>query len=229
MNAPDPREAIDDLNRHGACVSYQPAFLSAPEAAGFLRALLEEIEFDRPEDCRVRVHGRWRDIPRRQAAYGDPGARYRFAGCTVPARPWTPILARLRDLVRERAEFAANFVLVNSYRDGRDCIGWHSDDEADLGPAPQILSLSLGAPRDFQFRRRDAAAGRLETVTLALQPGSLLVMRDPTNKLWKHQVPRRGGRHPERVGPRLNLTWRQILASDPTTPRFGGPSTPSAP
>jgi alkylated DNA repair dioxygenase AlkB len=147
----------------------------------------------------------------------------------VPARPWTPTLARLRDLVRERAEFAANFVLVNGYRDGRDCIGWHSDDEADLGPAPEILSLSLGAPRDFQFRRRDAAASRLETVTLALQPGSLLVMRDPTNQRWQHQVPRRGGRHPERVGPRLNLTWRQILASVPTAPRFGGPSTSSAP
>jgi alkylated DNA repair dioxygenase AlkB len=225
MNTTDPREAIDHLNRHGACVSYQPAFLSGPEAAFFLRALLEEIEFDRPEDCRVRVHGRWRDIPRRQTAYGEPGTRYRFAGCTVPARPWTPTLARLRDLMRERADFAANFVLVNGYRDGRDCIGWHRDDEADLGPAPEILSLSLGATRDFQFRRCDAAASRLETVTLALASGSLLVMRDPTNKLWKHQLPRRGGRHPEHVGLRLNLTWRQIAAPIPAGPGVGKPST----
>jgi len=107
----------------------------------------------------------------------------------------------------------------NYYRSGRDCIGWHADDEHDLGDAPTILSLSLGATRDFQFRHREVfpragqAARRpeLQTVTLPLGSGSLLIMRDPTNKDWKHQLPRRGGSKAALIGVRLNLTWRRIV------------------
>jgi alkylated DNA repair dioxygenase AlkB len=109
--------------------------------------------------------------------------------------------------------------ILSYYRSGRDCIGWHADDERDLGDAPTILSLSLGATRDFQFRHREAfpraglAARRpeLQTVTLPLGSGSLLIMRDPTNKDWKHQLPRRGGSKAALIGARLNLTWRRIV------------------
>ena len=137
----------------------------------------------------------------------------------VPARPWIPLLCTLRELLRERTGYAPNFVLVNYYRSGRDCIGWHADDERDLGNAPTILSLSLGATRDFQLRHREAfpragqAARRheLQTVTIPLCSGSLLIMRDPTNKNWKHQLPRRGGTQAATIGARLNLTWRRIV------------------
>ncbi len=105
------------------------------------------------------------------------------------------------------------------YRSGRDCIGWHADDERDLGNAPTILSLSLGATRDFQLRHREAfpQAGQparrpeLQTVTIPLGSGSLLSMHDPTNKYWKHQLPKRGGSKAATIGARLNLTWRQIV------------------
>jgi 2OG-Fe(II) oxygenase superfamily len=98
---------------------------------------------------------------------------------------------------------------------------WHSDDETDLGPAPRIASLSLGATRDFQLRRHDARMSRISPVTLPLRSGSLLVMADPTNELWQHQLPRRGGQHPERIGLRLNLTWRRV--SSKTSPQAEKP------
>ena len=177
------QHVVDYLNEHGADVTYICGFLDPFEAEHFLHALLAEVEFNRPEDSRVFVHGKWLLIPRRQSGYGDPGTSYRFAGCTVSARPWAaaPSLARMREILHQRAGYEANFVLLNHYRHGADSIGWHQDDEADLGPAPQILSVSLGAVRDFQFRRRDAATSGVRTVSLALEAGSLLVMRDPTN------------------------------------------------
>ncbi|MBW2240436.1 MAG: alpha-ketoglutarate-dependent dioxygenase AlkB [Deltaproteobacteria bacterium] len=207
-----PNEALEYLNANGACVEYDAAFLEAGFAEALMLHLLEELEFDSEEDSRMRqpFTGRMVAIPRRQAGYGDPGTAYAFSGGEVAARPWSPTLAEVRALLRERIGFESNYVLVNHYRDGGDCMGWHSDDERDLGEAPRILSLSLGACRDFQFRRRGEAARDFETITLPLASGSLLTLRHPTNANWKHQLPRRGGKRPTRVGGRLNLTWRQI-------------------
>lgn len=203
---------IECINRNGAVVELSADFLPPHEADRACSALMAELVFNTDEESRVRVRGRWYAIPRRQTAYGDAGTQYRFSGCTVPARPWTPELASLRALVHERTGFDANFVLANHYRDENDCIGWHSDDEAGLGPKPEIVSLSLGAVRDFQLRRRDARVSGIRTVTVSLPHGSLLVLSDPTNKLWLHQLPRRGGANRGRIAPRLNLTWRQMRA-----------------
>ena len=214
-------DALAYLHHHGARVTYDPAFLRPDEAERYQQGLRAALEFNAEEESQVRRPFS-RDkiaIPRLQTAYGDPGASYTFAGCVVPARPWIPLLSTLRELVSVRTGETPNFVLINYYRSGRDCIGWHADDEDDLGNAPTILSLSLGATRDFQFRHRDAfpragqAARRpeLQTVTLPLGSGSLLIMRDPTNKDWKHQLPRRGGSKAATIGARLNLTWRQIV------------------
>ena len=94
---------IELLNRCGAKVTYQPDFFAPDEADRQLAALLAEVQFNRPEESRVFVHGRWREIPRLQVAYGDDGTSYRFSGCTVPARPWSqaPKLQGLRQRLRE--------------------------------------------------------------------------------------------------------------------------------
>lgn len=208
---------VQELNRRGARVEYDPCFLDLQEADRHLAALRAVLERDPPETFWFRLPGKRERVPlpRRQVAYGEEGLAYRFSGMSVPARPWIEPLASLRELLRRRTGFVANFVLVNHYRSGADRMGWHSDDEADLGPEPVLFSLSLGAVRDFQLRpkpRADIAAPR-ETITLPLAHGSLLVMRHPTNRDWKHQLPRRGGRDPERIGERFNLTWRRIEAA----------------
>lgn len=205
-------EALAYLNAHGAKVEYHPDFIEATAAEMLRLRLLGELKFDAPEDSMIRqpFTGRRVRIPRLQAGYGDTGTAYAFSGGGVSARPWTPALEELRERLVKYTGLVSNYVLVNHYRDGADCIGWHADDERDLGASPVVLSLSLGATRDFQFRRRGEAVRETETITLALGSGSLLIMRHPTNANWNHQLPRRGGKHPERVGSRLNLTWRQI-------------------
>lgn len=214
-------DSLAYLHQHGACIEYYPAFLSPSEAECYKQELLAAIEFNAEEESKVRrpFSGDKIAIPRRQTAYGDPGTAYTFADCVVPARPWIPLLGTLREVLRKRLGDDPNFVLVNYYRSGLDCIGWHADDERDLGNTPAILSLSLGAERDFQFRHRatfpqagqPASRPALQTVTLPLCSGSLLIMRDPTNKHWKHQLPRRGGKQAAAIGARLNLTWRRIV------------------
>jgi alpha-ketoglutarate-dependent dioxygenase alkB family protein 2 len=214
-------ESLVYLNNHGAHVEYYPEFLSRTEVEHYWKAVFAGIEFNSDEASQVRLPFSREKvaIPRRQTAYGDPDTTYTFTGCVVPARPWIPILVELRELLQHRTGYTPNFVLINHYRSGSDHIGWHADDERDLGNAPDILSLSLGAERDFQFRHRDAfpRAKRpplrpdLKTVTIPLSSGSLLIMRDPTNKNWKHQLPRRGGKQAQEIGDRLNLTWRRIV------------------
>ena len=215
------REKLAYLNKHDANVEYYPDFLSRTEVDYYWQELFAQLEFNSEEASRVRLPFSREKIaiPRRQTAYGDSGTTYTFSGCTVPARPWIPVLLELQELLQKRTGYNPNFVLVNHYRTGSDCIGWHADDERDLGNTPDILSISLGVERDFQFRHRDAfpRARRpalrpdLKTITVPLQSGSLLIMRDPTNKNWKHQLPRRGGKQAKEIGGRLNLTWRRIL------------------
>lgn len=208
-HAPD---AVEALNSAGAALEYDPAFIAEKSSFHLLNALLDAVEFDSPEASRIRkpFSSDWVEIPRRQSAYGDPGTHYRFSGTTVAARPWIAPLAELRDRVSERIEAPLNFVLVSYYRDGSDYMGWHSDDEKDLGDEPLVASVSLGAARDFRFRSR---ADRKRAFTMTLGNGSLLVMRHPTNRDWQHQLPKRGGSVPGRIAPRLNLTFRRVLAA----------------
>ena len=97
-----------------------------------------------------------------------------------------------------------NSVLLNLYRDGQDSMSWHSDDEPELGPAPVIASLSLGATRHFRLRRRGQTR---TTLSLDLEGGSLLLMEAPLQQHWQHCIPKTR----RQTGPRINLTWRQIL------------------
>jgi alkylated DNA repair dioxygenase AlkB len=196
------------LRQRGARVDYLPRFFEAEAADELMRTLLSSIEFDPTERSMIRRPFS-RDmvrIPRLQSAYGDPGTSYRFSGTTVEPRPWTTPLLALRRQLRSDDWLDPNFVLVSYYRDGADYMGWHSDDEKDLGEEPVIASLSLGAHRPFQFRHKQPPH---ETLQLVPGHGSLLVMRHPTNRDWKHALPKRGGNRPATIGPRLNLTFRR--------------------
>src|SRR5690606_40383735 len=86
--------------------------------------------------------------------------------CALPIYSWPPGLEALRTRLRDELEQPFNSVLANLYRDGRDAMGWHSDDEPELGPEPLIASLSLGAVRQigrasWRGRGRDAGVARV--------------------------------------------------------------------
>lgn len=179
---------------------YHP-FLAPGEARQLFERLLEDLPWEQP---RVRVFGREHPAPRLQSWHGDPDAVYRYSGLTLRPLPWTRELGRIAERIEAVTGHRFNSVLANLYRDGRDSMGWHADDERELGPSPRVASVSLGAERDFALRRRGA---RRQALTLALRDNELLLMEPGLQEGWQHSLPRR-----LRIkAPRVNLTFRQVL------------------
>lgn len=165
------------------------------------------------EQSTITIAGRPVRIPRLNAWFGEPGMTYRYSGTRFAALPWTAELANLRlkvqsvvDELPGSVDFDINSALLNLYRNGDDSVGWHSDDEPELGPHPQIASLSLGASRRFVLKNRHNKSNKLE---LELNAGSLLFMLGDTQQHWLHAVPKTR----KSVGERINVTFRQIFRS----------------
>lgn len=185
-------------------LDYRPGWLAPAEADALLPALSREIPW---EQHHVRLFGRTLPAPRLSCWIGDPDAAYTYSAVRFEPRPWTPQLAALRD--RLNAAFGASFnsVLANRYRNGADGMGWHSDDEPELGPQPLIASLSLGAPRRFLLRER----GGPWRGEILLEHGSLLRMAGASQARTQHSLPKTA----RPVAERLNLTFRRIAAPSP--------------
>jgi alkylated DNA repair dioxygenase AlkB len=191
---------------HGELVLFRN-WLSPAEAEHYFVRLREKTDW---EQSTIVIAGRPVRIPRLNAWYGDPGMSYRYSGTRFEALPWTTELAELRARVQsvandlpEPMHFAINSALLNRYRNGDDSVGWHSDNEPELGPCPQIASLSLGASRRFVLKQRRNQNRKLE---LELTSGSLLLMLGNMQSHWLHAIPKT--RKP--VGERINLTFRQV-------------------
>jgi alkylated DNA repair dioxygenase AlkB len=181
---------------------YRPHFIPRAEADKLLDELIALRDWKQP---RLRLFGRMIDAPRLSAWYGDPGATFSYSGVVHEPRSWPGALARLRDRLLEELELSFNGVLANRYRDGRDSVDWHSDDEKSLGERPLIGSITLGAERRFLLRHRTRK--ELETLALPLEHGSLLVMKGDIQRCWRHSLPRAARCKAER----LNLTFRKVL------------------
>ncbi len=151
----------------------------------------------------IALFGRRVTVPRLCAWYGDVGVAYRYSRSTHRANGWLSELEVVRDHLLARLGIRFNFVLANLYRTGRDAMGWHADDEPELGPRPCVASLSFGAARLFRLRARD---GRARRVDLLLEHGSLLLMWGCSQRDWQHAVPRMR----DASGPRINLTYRCV-------------------
>jgi alkylated DNA repair dioxygenase AlkB len=164
------------------------------------RDLRQEIDW-RQED--IVMFGQRRRVPRLVAWHGDAGADYRYSGVLHRPEPWTPTLQRIRHRVEELSGRRFNAVLLNLYRDGRDGMGWHADNEPELGPDPAIASVSLGATRRFRMRHR---RHRLQVLDIDLGHGSLLLMQAATQHHWVHALPKTT----RPVGERINLTFRLV-------------------
>ncbi|RDE24189.1 alpha-ketoglutarate-dependent dioxygenase AlkB [Motiliproteus coralliicola] len=198
LTQPLPAAGLADAELH-----YQAQFLSAVEADHYLAQLQQQLDW---RQDRIRLFGRETPIPRLQAWYGDPGLHYRYSGLSLYAQGWPDPLLALKQQLEQQTGQRFNAVLANLYRNGVDSMGWHADDEPELGPNPVIASLSLGQPRPFQLRRRDDPTQRYE---LLLEHGSLLLMAGSTQHHWQHALPKRTRLNQ----PRINLTFRQIIQS----------------
>ena len=143
-------------------------------------------------------------LPRLTLWYGNSGKNYSYSGIRMKPHPWNAPLLTIKQAVDAEAGVKFNSVLLNLYRNERDSVAWHSDDEPELGKNPIIASVSLGATRRFVLKHKSEK--RLPKVELELSHGSLLLMRGPTQHYWIHAIPK----SKTTVGPRLNLTFRII-------------------
>jgi alkylated DNA repair dioxygenase AlkB len=181
-------------------VIFYREFFTLAESDALFEELSSQIEWKQE---RIWFLGGERLLPRLTAWYGDAGKSYTYSNLTLHPLPWTPALLRMKERVESVAGVQFNSVLLNLYRDGRDSVSWHSDDEPELGQNPVIASVSFGAARRFQFKHKRKPELRQ---TVDLTHGSLLLMRGATQHYWKHQIPKTT----RPVDPRINLTFRVI-------------------
>ena len=171
-------------------------------AGNLLRELTEEIPW---VQNKIRFYGKESLVPRLESWHGDEGMSYTYSGIKMDAKPWTKNLLIIKESIEPIAKTTFNSVLINYYRDGKDRVAWHSDDEKELGKNPVIASVSLGAERKFKLRHKKYKENQLQ-YEVFLQNGSLLLMSGSTQHHWLHEIPRTA----KPIGPRINLTFRVI-------------------
>ena len=193
--------AIFDLP--DASIHYFPEFFPAVQANGMLQKLMNGITW---KQNTIKMYGKENPVPRLEAWYGDPGKSYTYSGITMQPTPWNDDLKIIKNSIEPVSGVIFNSVLINHYRDGKDRVAWHSDDEKELGKNPVIGSVSLGAERNFKLRHKQYKANGLKK-QITLRHGSFLLMKGSTQHHWMHEIPRTA----KTIGPRINLTFRVIL------------------
>lgn len=168
-------------------------------AQALLQDLIQQIHWQQD----FFAFGRRFDVPRLQAWYADPGVHYRYSDNKLESHAWTDLLLSIKRDVEAYSAHHFNSVLLTYYRNGHDHVGWHADDEPELGEAPVIASLSLGARREFQYRHKQQETRG----SMVLQDGELLVMQAQFQQLWEHRIPPQA----EVSEPRINLTFRKVV------------------
>lgn len=181
-------------------LSYYPALIPPDQCSEAFAALMEEIPWKQES---VLMYGKKIPMPRLTAWIGDPGRTYRYSGVTYTPLDWTKTTGTIRDMIQSRTGERFNTVLANLYRDGQDSMGFHADNEPELGENPVIASVSLGGVRSFQLRHNKKKDQRVD---MKLESGSLLVMGGAMQHHWRHGVPKTT----REVEPRINLTFRLI-------------------
>jgi alkylated DNA repair dioxygenase AlkB len=188
------------LDLPDADVRWWPRAFAAAEADRLFAALRAGIDWQQEE---ILIFGERRRVPRLVAWHGDPAATYTYSGTVHTPRPWSDELLLVRERLQSLTGHRYNSVLLNLYRDGRDGMGWHADDEPELGAQPAIASVSLGATRRFRLRHRRRTEARCG---LDLVHGDLLLMSGGTQHAWQHALTKTA----RLVGERINLTYRWV-------------------
>lgn len=184
-------------------VYYYDNFLTHQQADSYYEQLKNRLAW---RNDKIWLFGRWVAQPRLVAWHADKGLDYTYSGMTMEAQAWVAPLLTLKAQIEQKIGHSFNSVLANYYRNGQDSMGWHSDDEKELGKMPVMASLSLGVERRFRFKHKKNKDLRL---AIQLKHGSLLIMQGKTQTYWQHTIPKS---KPVTEG-RINLTFRTIVQS----------------
>src|SRR6266487_7098590 len=193
-------DEISNLLYKDGSVNYYRDVLTHNEANRHFDLLLQNIVWENDEAV---IFGKHIVAKRKVAWYGDSNYLYTYSNTTKQALAWTKELLDLKQRVEELTETKFTSCLLNLYHNGSEGIAWHSDDEKSLGKNSTIASLSFGAERKFSFKHKQTK----QTISLVLEHGSLLIMKDATQTNWLHSLPK----SKKITGPRINLTFRTII------------------
>lgn len=188
-----------NLLPEGGIVNYYGKFWSFLQANQYFDCLMNTIEWKNDQAI---IYGKLIITKRKVAWYGDDDYEYTYSNTTKRALPWTKELLELKKITEQKTGEKFNSCLLNLYHSGEEGMAWHCDGEKDLKKNGAIGSLSFGAERKFVFKNKVTK----EIVSIILEHGSLLVMKDTTQSNWLHRLP------PTKLinKPRINLTFRTI-------------------
>lgn len=194
------QDRISNLLHKDGTVNYYRNVLTHNEANRYFDLLLQNILWRHDEAV---IFGKHIVAKRKVAWYGDSDYLYTYSNTTKQALVWTKELSDLKQRVEEVTGTKFNSCLLNLYHNGDEGIAWHSDDEKPLGENSIIASLSFGAERKFSFKHKHTK----QTISVVLEHGSLLIMKDATQTNWLHSLPK----SKKITRPRINLTFRTIV------------------
>ncbi len=195
-----PFDSSINLLPYDGTVHYYGVIMPVAEAGNYYEKLMAGIDWKNDEAV---IFGKHITTKRKAAWYANERYAYTYSNITKQALPWTEELLQLKQLTEQLTGDTYNSCLLNLYHTGEETMGWHSDDEKTLAREQSIASLSFGAERKFAFKHKRTG----ETISLLLEHGSLLVMKDATQTNWLHRLP------PTKkiTTPRINLTFRTML------------------
>jgi alkylated DNA repair dioxygenase AlkB len=185
---------------YGGELYYLPDVIPRDKSNEYFNQLFAEVRWKQEP---IKIFGKEIMQPRLTAWYGDIEKPYTYSGLTMEANHWIHPLLEIKSIAEKYSGTDSSSALMNLYRDGNDGLGWHRDNEKVLGATPTIASVSLGASRIFQVRNYKE---KKPVFSLELQPGSLVIMKGESQKVWEHRVPKTKKVH----GARINITFRTI-------------------
>ena len=180
-------------------LEYIPKFISQAESNELFPNLEKQLAWSEEN---IKMFGKSIKVPRLVCWYGDDNISYRYSGVEHIGLPWTPELLLIKGYIEQRTGHTFNSVLGNYYRNESDSMGWHADNEKELGKTPCIASISLGEERLFKIRGKNSA----DKFEIMLANGSLLIMSGNFQNEWQHSIPKAK----TSKNPRINLTYRYI-------------------
>lgn len=191
---------MKQILKHDGDVVYVPNFIPSSNSLELFKKINQEVSW---QEKSIKMFGKNVLQPRKVAWHGKKDAFYKYSGVVNTPQPFTKTLLNIKTMIETKLSLEFNSCLLNLYRDGHDYMGYHKDNERELGQNPLIASLSLGATRSFLLKhKKDNLRHSIE-----LETGSLLVMKGATQNNWHHALPKR-----LRVKePRINLTFRKVL------------------
>lgn len=175
-------------------------FYNPKESTQLLATLSNELLWQQEF---ISIYGKSIEVPRLVCWYGDNESIYRYSGIVHEPIPWHPILQEIMKKLERFCHCSFNSMLANLYRNGNDSMGFHADDEKELGINPVIASLSFGSNRTFTLRHKK----KQQKLKIQLGHGDLLVMTGSLQHNWQHAVPKTK----KVIPPRINLTFRKII------------------